>query len=97
MWVLASDDRNRVRPLKARWHAAPPAKNELHSLLEIAGLRRGMFHGLRHSDESLMISKEAPSLEVMEALGNSAIAMTLNRYAHIIQEPRRDTAKNGRF
>ena len=75
------------RPLSDR-----VVRARFYRILESVGLRRQRFHDLRHACASLMISQGVPSREVMETLGHSTIAMTLNRYAHIFQEARRETA-----
>jgi len=75
------------RPLSDR-----VVRDRFYRILESAGLRRQRFHDLRHACASLMISQGVPSREVMETLGHSTIAMTLNRYAHIFQEAQRETA-----
>ena len=64
-----------------------------YRILGNAGLRRQRFHDLRHSCASLMIAQGIQSREVMETLGHSTIDMTLNRYAHILQEAQRETAR----
>ena len=53
-------------------------RDRFYRILESAGLRRQRFHDLRHACASLMISQGVPSREVMETLGHSTIAMTLN-------------------
>ena len=67
-------------------------RGRFYRILESVGLRRQRFHDLRHACASLMISQGVPSREVMETLGHSTIAMTLNRYAHIFQEAQREPA-----
>ena len=67
-------------------------RNRFYRILERAGLRKQRFHDLRHACASLMISQGVNSREVMETLGHSTIAMTLNRYAHIFQEAQKETA-----
>ena len=67
-------------------------RGRFYRILESVGLRRQRFHDLSHACASLMISQGVPSREVMETLGHSTIAMTLNRYAHIFQEAQRETA-----
>lgn len=67
-------------------------RDRFYRILENAGLRCQRFHDLRHSCASLLIAQGAQSREVMEQLGHSTIVMTLNRYAHIFQEARRETA-----
>ena len=67
-------------------------RGRFYRILEKAGLRKQRFHDLRHACASLMISQGVNSREVMETLGHSTIAMTLNRYAHIFQEAQKETA-----
>jgi integrase len=54
------------------------------ALLERAGLRRIRLHDLRHSFGSLLLASGASPREVMELLGHSNIAMTMDVYAHVI-------------
>ena len=56
------------------------------------GLRRQRFHDLRHSCASLLISQGVQPRDVMEILGHSTISMTMNRYAHVIQQTQREAA-----
>ena len=67
-------------------------RRRFYRILEESGLRRQRFHDSRHACASLMISQGVPSREVMETLGHSTIAMTLNRYAHIFQEAQKEMA-----
>jgi len=67
-------------------------RDQFYRILKNSGLRRQRFHDLRHSCASLLIAQGATSREVMEQLGHSTIVMTLNRYAHIFQEAKREMA-----
>jgi integrase len=53
-------------------------------VLKRAGLRRIRLHDLRHSFGSLLLASGASPREVMELLGHSNIAMTMDVYAHVI-------------
>jgi integrase len=54
------------------------------ALLNRTGLRRIRLHDLRHSFGSLLLASGASPREVMELLGHSNIAMTMDVYAHVI-------------
>jgi integrase len=50
------------------------------------------FHALRHTAASLLLAEGAHPRLVMELLGHSTIALTMNTYSHIIPELKRDAA-----
>ena len=66
-------------------------RREYYPALERAGLRRVVFHALRHSYASLMISLGANLKFLQHQLGHSSLTVTLDRYAHLIS----DVAENG--
>jgi integrase len=49
-----------------------------------AGLPRQRFHDLRHACASLLLAQGVAPRVVMETLGRSQIALTLNTYSHVI-------------
>ncbi len=53
-------------------------------LLRDADLPDVRFHDLRHTAASLMLSLNVHPKEVQEKLGHSSIAMTMDRYSHIM-------------
>ena len=55
-----------------------------HQALERAGVRRIRFHDLRHSCASLLLAQGVPARVVMEVLGHSTIAATMNLYSHVM-------------
>ena len=57
-----------------------------------AGLPDMRWHDLRHSCASLMLAKGVAPRVVMEWLGHSQIALTLNTYSHVIPSLKRDAA-----
>jgi integrase len=54
------------------------------------GLPRIRLHDLRHTAASLMLENGAHPKIVQERLGHSDIAMTLNRYSHVMPGMQRD-------
>jgi len=66
--------------------------HQFHRLLDQAGLRQRRFHDLRHSCATLLLAQGVPARVVMEILGHSQIGLTMNTYAHVIPELRRNAA-----
>jgi integrase len=65
---------------------------QFHDLLERAGMRRIRFHDLRHSCATLLLVQGVSPRVVMEVLGHSEIALTMNAYSHVVPELQRDAA-----
>lgn len=63
-----------------------------HRHLDRAGLPQRRFHDLRHSCATLLMVQGVSPRVVMDVLGHSEIAMTMNTYSHVIPELRRDAA-----
>ncbi len=63
-----------------------------HRHLDQAGLSQRRFHDLRHSCATLLMVQGVSPRVVMDVLGHSEIAMTMNTYSHVIPELRRDAA-----
>src|ERR1700674_4485839 len=59
---------------------------QFHQHLERAGLAQRRFHDLRHSCATLLLVQGVAPRVVMEVLGHSHIAMTMNTYSHVIPE-----------
>jgi integrase len=69
--------------------------NVYHRFLEVAkaaGLPRIRFHSLRHTAASLLLAQGVHPRVVMEMLGHSTIALTMNTYSHVIPALERDAA-----
>jgi integrase len=64
----------------------------LQRVLRDAGLPAMPFHALRHTAASLLLAEGAHPRVVMELLGQSTIALTMNTYSHVIPELKRDAA-----
>jgi len=65
---------------------------QFHKALEHAGLRRVRFHDLRHSCATLLLVQGVSPRVVMEVLGHSEIALTMNAYSHVVPELRQEAA-----
>jgi integrase len=66
----------------------------LRRLLEEAGLPVGVrFHDLRHTAGTLALQQGVPLHTVSRMLGHSDPAMTLRRYAHVLEDMREDAAQ----
>jgi integrase len=66
----------------------------LRRLLEEAGLPVGVrFHDLRHTAGTQALHQGIPLHAVSKMLGHSDPAMTLRRYAHVLEEMRDDAAR----
>lgn len=57
-----------------------------------AGLPRLRFHDLRHSCATLLLVQGVPARVIMEILGHSSIALTMNTYSHVLPSLKRDAA-----
>lgn len=66
--------------------------HQFHRLLDRAGLPQRRFHDLRHSCATLLLVQGVSPRVVMDVLGHSQIGLTMNTYAHVIPEMRRDAA-----
>jgi integrase len=66
----------------------------LWRLLAEAGLPdKVRFHDLRHTAATLAIKQGIPISTVSKMLGHSNPAMTLRRYAHVLDEMHEDAAR----
>lgn len=59
-------------------------------LVKQAGLPRQRFHDLRHACASLLLAQNVHPRVVMEILGHSNIAITMNTYSHVLPQAQRD-------
>ena len=67
--------------------------HQFHRLLDRAGLPQRRFHDLRHSCATLLLAQGVSPRVVMEILGHSQIALTMNTYTHVLPELKRDAAQ----
>lgn len=63
------------------------------TLLARAGLPPIRLHDLRHTAASLLLAQHVPARVVMEILGHSQIALTMNTYSHVAPEVSREAAE----
>lgn len=66
--------------------------HQFHRVLDGAHLPQRRFHDLRHSCATLLLAQGVSARVVMEILGHSQIAITMNTYTHVIPELRNDAA-----
>lgn len=66
---------------------------QFHDALQRAGMRRIRFHDLRHSCATLLLVQGVSPRVVMEVLGHSEIALTMNAYSHVVPELQHDAAR----
>jgi integrase len=65
-------------------------RRQLLELLKTAGLPPMRFHDLRHTAASLLVAEGVHPRTVMEILGHSQIAITMNTYSHVSSETMKD-------
>jgi len=83
-WVFAQED---GRPLSPEL-----ATKAFPGFLADHKIRRIRFHDLRHSCASLLFHQGCPPRLVMEILGHSQIALTMNTYTHLLPGADRQAA-----
>lgn len=70
----------------------PAVTRRFQARLKDAGLPRVPFHALRHTAASLLLARGVHPRVVMEMLGHSTIALTMNTYSHVIPALQREAA-----
>ncbi len=65
---------------------------EFHQLLKDAELPKMRLHDLRHSCATILLANGTHPRIVMEILGHSTIAMTMNVYSHALPSVMKDAA-----
>jgi integrase len=63
------------------------------SLLTAADCPLIRFHDLRHSCATFLLAQGVDPRTIMESLGHSQISLTMNTYAHVLPNLKRDAAK----
>ncbi len=61
-------------------------------IVAIAGLPTVRIHDLRHTAATLLLTQGVHPRLVMELLGHSGIAVTMNTYSHVVPALRKETA-----
>jgi integrase len=72
--------------------SGPNVTKRFQRQLAAAGLPRLRFHDLRHSCATLLLVQGVPARVIMEILGHSSIALTMNTYSHVMPSLKRDAA-----
>ncbi len=67
-------------------------RRRFYKILSGAELRRQRFHDLRHACASLLLAQNVHPRVVMETLGHSTIALTMNTYSHVLPAAQRESA-----
>jgi len=67
--------------------------HQFHRHLARTGLAQRRFHDLRHSCATLLLVQGVSPRVVMDVLGHSQIGLTMNTYAHVIPEMRKEAAE----
>ncbi|GAB2749801.1 hypothetical protein GCM10027174_25330 [Salinifilum aidingensis] len=62
----------------------------LGSLLKTAELEHVRVHDLRHTGAMFLKTHDASDREVMEQLGHSSIGVTMNIYAHVLDDSKQE-------
>ena len=70
----------------------PTVTHRFQNLLKSAGLPRMRFHDLRHTCATLLLAQGVHPRVVMEILGHSQIAITMNLYSHVIPAMQEEVA-----
>jgi len=63
-----------------------------YAILRMSELPRVRFHDLRHSAATLLLAQGVHPRVVMDLLGHSSIAVTLDTYSHVIPDMKRESA-----
>jgi len=66
--------------------------HRFRAALKVAGLRRIRFDDLRHTCATLLLAQGVHPRLIMEILGHSQIAITMNLYAHVIPAMQKEVA-----
>lgn len=65
---------------------------DFYAILKTSELPKVRFHDLRHSAATLLLAQGVHPRVVMDLLGHSSIAVTLNTYSHVIPDMKRESA-----
>jgi integrase len=66
---------------------------DLTRLAKKAGVPRIRVHDLRHTAATLMLKSGTPVKVVSETLGHASVRVTLDLYAHVLDEQRAEVAE----
>ena len=70
----------------------PTVTHRFQKAVKRAGLPKMRFHDQRHTCATLLLAQGVHPRLVMEILGHSQIAVTMNTYSHVIPAMKQDVA-----
>jgi integrase len=87
------DQRNMLRAFYGIMNTPDPNDHNPDPQKKRKLLPRLRFHDLRHSAATLLLAQGVHPRYIMDLLGHSSISLTMNTYGHVLQEMRRETAR----
>src|SRR5262249_18296854 len=87
------DPRNMLRAFYAIMNTPDPTDPEPDLKKKRKLLPRLRFHDLRHSAATLLLAQGVHPRYIMDLLGHSSITLTMNTYGHMLEEMKRETAR----
>ena len=87
------DQRNMLRTFYDILNTPDPADPEPDPKKKRKLLPRLRFHDLRHSAATLLLVQGVHPRYIMELLGHSSINVTMNTYGHVLDDMKRETAR----
>lgn len=87
------DQRSLLRYFYAILNTRDPADPEPDPEKKRKLLPRLRFHDLRHSAATLLLAQGVHPRYIMELLGHSSISVTMNLYGHVLDDMKRETAR----
>jgi integrase len=87
------DQRNMLRAYYAIMNTRDPDDPEPDKEKKRKLLPQLRFHDLRHSAATLLLAQGVHPRYIMELLGHSSFNLTMNTYGHILEEMKKETAR----
>jgi integrase len=87
------DQRNMLRTFYGILNTPDPADPEPEPAKKRKLLPRLRFHDLRHSAATLLLVQGVHPRYIMELFGHSSISVTMNIYGHVLDDMKRETAR----
>ena len=87
------EPRNLLRAYYGIMDTREPADPEPDEKKKRKRLPQLRFHDLRHSAATLLLAQGVHPRYIMELLGHSSFNLTMNTYGHILEEIKKETAK----
>ena len=67
-------------------------QREFAKIIEVAGIRKIKFHGMRPTCATLLLKAGVPVKVVQERLGHKKVEITMNIYQHVLPDMQEDAA-----